>query len=65
MTAIWFLLFNKKELLYSASQVDVRDINDLRMTIKKMGFSCLANVQALDLVVWAQGTYGVVHSSLR
>jgi len=54
MTAkIWCLLFNEeKEILGAPSKVEARDIDGLKKAIKEVAFLYLANVQALDLVVW-------------
>jgi len=50
---IWYLLFNNgKELLGTAAKVKVNDIYDLKIAIKEEASRYVANVQALDLVVW-------------
>jgi len=52
-TEVWCLLFNnEKKLLGAPYKVEVRDISDLTRAIKEVAFSYLANVQAVDLVVW-------------
>ena len=52
-TEVWYLLFNdEKELLGSPLVAQVPHIGGLKIAIKEVAFSYVANVQALDLVVW-------------
>jgi len=52
-TEIWYLLFNnEKKLLGTTYAVQAPHIGGLKVAIKEAAFLYLANIQAVDLIVW-------------
>ena len=52
-TEVWYLLFNNEKKLFGAPHLaQALHISGLKRAIKEVAFSYLANVQAVDLVVW-------------